>query len=77
MKWSTRYKQCERCGTTEIPHHARGLCLRCYRAAQARRRYSNETPAERKARTDRMRAYMREYRSRLHHTDDNPPPGTV
>jgi len=28
--WSKEYKQCQECGTTEIPHHACGLCKNCY-----------------------------------------------
>jgi ribosomal protein L32 len=28
--WSRAYKACRVCGTTERPHHARGMCARCY-----------------------------------------------
>jgi len=28
--WSKRYDKCRECGTVEIRHHARGLCVNCY-----------------------------------------------
>lgn len=29
-RWAQKYDCCEICGTTKIPHNARGLCIRCY-----------------------------------------------
>lgn len=29
-RWSLKYEKCIKCGTTEIPHWARGYCNRCY-----------------------------------------------
>ena len=29
-KWAYRHSHCVNCGTTEIPHKAKGLCYRCY-----------------------------------------------
>lgn len=29
-RWAVAYARCRRCGTTEIPHVARGLCQSCY-----------------------------------------------
>lgn len=40
--WSRDYDACQVCGTTERPHHARGLCARCYaRWLRARRALQN------------------------------------
>lgn len=30
MVWSRKYDKCLSCGTTEIPHKAKGLCNKCY-----------------------------------------------
>jgi uncharacterized OB-fold protein len=46
-KWSFNYNKCIDCGTTEIPHRAKGLCESCYtksdyhRAAQYKWRTNN------------------------------------
>lgn len=29
-RWSHRWQKCRECGTTEVAHKARGLCLCCY-----------------------------------------------
>ncbi len=29
-QWSKKYPCCQKCGTTEIPHVANGLCKKCY-----------------------------------------------
>jgi hypothetical protein len=31
-KWATHHDRCRRCGTTDRPHRAKGLCKRCYHA---------------------------------------------
>ena len=28
--WSKDYKECQECGSSETPHHAKGLCKACY-----------------------------------------------
>jgi len=30
-KWSMFFDKCQRCGTTDIPHNARGYCKKCYK----------------------------------------------
>ena len=29
-EWARDFSACRGCGTTSRPHHARGMCLRCY-----------------------------------------------
>ncbi|MCA1669689.1 MAG: HNH endonuclease [Thermomicrobia bacterium] len=29
-RWSRKHDRCVKCGTTERPHNARGLCCNCY-----------------------------------------------
>jgi ferredoxin-like protein FixX len=38
QRWSRDYHACVECGTTEIPHTARGLCQDCYMRAWHERR---------------------------------------
>lgn len=37
-RWSRKYSCCIQCGTTKIPHHAKGFCQNCY----TRKRFSKE-----------------------------------
>jgi len=30
-EWALKWDCCQGCGTTEIPHHSKGLCRKCYR----------------------------------------------
>jgi Zn finger protein HypA/HybF involved in hydrogenase expression len=32
-RWSRTHTACRTCGTTTVPHKARGLCQRCHQAA--------------------------------------------
>jgi hypothetical protein len=34
QKWSIKYDKCEKCGTTEYQHRAKGLCQLCYERKQ-------------------------------------------
>lgn len=40
--WSTKYKYCQSCGTTEYIHIARGLCKKCYNKDIENRHRPNE-----------------------------------
>jgi len=31
-RWSRKYPRCQKCGTTKIRHHSKGLCQKCYSA---------------------------------------------
>jgi len=41
--WASKYIQCVKCGTVDVPHEAKGMCTRCYDNL----RYCNEVKAER------------------------------
>jgi hypothetical protein len=40
-RWSRDATACQQCGTTKVPHHARGLCARCYWPSMAGERGRN------------------------------------
>lgn len=73
--WAPRlgFKRCQMCGTTKRPHHARGLCQRCYQrwrypqysnrpeVRQRLRRQWRESKQRHPADPDKRREYNRRY----------------
>lgn len=37
-RWSFKHKQCLTCETTQIPHRANGLCIKCFFRAYSKKR---------------------------------------
>lgn len=43
--WSRDHAACVSCGTTTEEHYAKGLCFRCYRREQARKKAARRKEA--------------------------------
>jgi len=60
--WSRRYDCCQKCGTTEIKHWAKGLCEKCYLKLMApRMKQQNLINSRKRNETDHRRQYMKDY----------------
>jgi len=63
-KWSKKYDCCQSCGTTETPHHGKGLCRKCYREKFHKTPEYREKDRQRRRRPEireKRRLYAMEY----------------
>jgi len=69
--WSHKNSCCQNCGTTEIPHHACGLCNKCYRKKEYKENKSMELMQSRKYQDShkvQIKEYSKQYR-KLHENE--------
>jgi hypothetical protein len=56
MSWSKCFDQCQACGTTEVRHKGRGLCVRCH----WKDRYASDPKFRERVKRNAKNAYLRD-----------------
>lgn len=66
-KWSRKHAECVRCGLTENPHQAKGLCTLCYYRkyhSEHENQYKESNKQWRIRNRDKLNAYHREWNAK-------------